>query len=145
VEQWKPVVGFEGYEVSDQGRVKSLSRWRETRPGRRFWAKETILVPIVTRTRLDGKSRTIVNLYRDGQRHWTRVPHIVLNAFIGPRPSTAHQARHLDCDPTNNCAANLLWGTAAENHADTLRCDHILRGASHPNFKKQKVETNVEA
>ena len=40
-------------------------------------------------------------------------------------------------------AANLLWGTAAENHADTLRCDHILRGAAHPN-SKQKV-SHVEA
>jgi hypothetical protein len=136
MERWKPVVGFEDYyEVSDQGRVKSLSRFRVTRPGRGYQQAERILVPVAARTRLDGKSRLIVTLHGSDGPRWTRVPHIVLGAFIGPRPSAAHQARHLDCDPTNNRAANLLWGTAAENHADTLRCDHIYRGEDHPGAK----------
>ena len=28
------------------------------------------------------------------------------------------QARHLDSNPSNNCIANLAWGTVAENEAD---------------------------
>lgn len=138
-EQWRPVVGFEGYyEVSDQGRVKSLARLCPCRPGRR-WRKvhERILKPIPVKTRLDGVQRLIVMLQaadRDLVK-WCRIHCLVLEAFVGPRPTPQHESRHLNCNPSDNRLVNLRWGTKAENHADTLRMDHILRGERHPGAK----------
>jgi hypothetical protein len=45
---------------------------------------------------------------------------IVCESWHGPRPAGYH-VRHLDGDSTNNCAANLCWGTPSENMADCLR------------------------
>jgi NUMOD4 motif/HNH endonuclease len=137
MERWRPIRGFEGYyEVSDQGRVKSLSRMKNGRPGYRpYRIPERILVLVPIRTRLDGKSRVVVSLHREDIKRWARVPHLVLEAFKGPRPSPKHESRHLNCDPSDNRAVNLEWGTQQENHADTLQLDHILRGERHPNAK----------
>jgi hypothetical protein len=136
-ERWKPVVGFEGYyEVSDRGRIRSLPRTCPSRPGRRRPVPGCILRQVPYRTRRDGKARHIVMLYNaDLQlKRLARIPHIVLEAFVGPRPPN-QQARHLDCDPSNNRLSNLSWGTAEENHADTLRLDHIPRGDQHVQAK----------
>jgi hypothetical protein len=142
VERWKPVVGFEDYyEVSDLGRVKSLARTCLNRWGGQRSVPERILVQVPARTRRDGKSRYIVTLHgADGPR-WSRVPHLILTAFVGSRPP-GHEARHLDCDPSNNRLTNLAWGTQAENHADTLRLDHVLRGERHPNAKLTKAQVD---
>jgi NUMOD4 motif/HNH endonuclease len=135
MERWRPIRGFEGYyEVSDQGRVKSLPRMKNG-PYRPYRIPERILVLVPVRTRLDGKSRAVVTLHREDTKRWARVPHLVLEAFKGPRPSPKHESRHLNCDPSDDRAINLEWGTQEENHADTLRLDHILRGEQHPNAK----------
>jgi hypothetical protein len=48
-ETWKPITGYEGlYEISDKGRVKSLSRFHNNRSGG-YYSKEKILAPIRAR------------------------------------------------------------------------------------------------
>jgi hypothetical protein len=142
-EQWRPVLGFEGYyEVSDQGRVRSLERMCRSRPGRQRPVPERMLKPVSVRSRRDGMSRFVVTLHKDGQ-FWRRVSHLVLEAFVGGRPTFAHECRHLNCNPSDNRLMNLSWGTQAENHADTLRLGHIARGSLHPAAKlteKQVVQ-----
>ena len=129
MEQWRSVRGYEGYyEVSDQGRVRSLTRECRFSFGRTRTIGGQILRPTATRTRLDGKSRIIVTLSRNNVQRRACVPQLVLEAFHGRRPSLHHESRHLDCDVSNNRSVNLAWGTRAENHADTLRLDHVLRG-----------------
>src|SRR5438105_702836 len=46
---------------------------------------------------------------------------LVCEEFHGPKPTPLHEVRHLDGNPGNNSAANLCWGTKAENEADKLR------------------------
>ena len=60
---------------------------------------------------------------------------LVADAFLGPKPFTTAQVRHLDGDTANNCASNLAWGTATENAADRLRHGRYARGAKHPGAK----------
>ena len=99
-EEWRPVVGFSDYEVSDLGRVRSYKR-----------VKVRILHPTYNgsgsmRVELAGKKRLVHIL--------------VLEAFVGLRPE-GMECRHLDGDFTNNKVENLRWGTRSENILDAVR------------------------
>lgn len=105
-EVWKPVVGYEGfYEVSDQGRVRSLlDRWRNTRP-----------TPKVMAAALNRTGYWAVSLsFKDKPKTWT-VHQLVLLAHAGPRYPKGADGAHLDGNRTNNRAGNLKWTTRAEN------------------------------
>jgi hypothetical protein len=110
VERWVSVPGYEGlYEVSDQGRVRSLAR--NTTSGK-------TLACIAVR-RADGKTtRLAVRLSRDGVKRLYGVHRLVLVAFVGPCPP-GMQGRHFpDPDPANNRLENLSWATPLVNQRD---------------------------
>lgn len=97
IEIWKPVEGFEGlYEISNLGRVKSLSR-------------KKILKPMK-----DKKGYLQVGLWRDGKRKAFLVHRLVTSAFI-PNPEGFEQVNHRDEVKTNNCVSNLEWCDAKYN------------------------------
>lgn len=111
-ERWKDVVGFEGfYEVSNQGRVRSVDR--EDSRGR-FWPAQ-ILAPGA-----QPSGHLSVSLSRDGKRTMRKVHRLVLAAFVGPCPE-GMEGLHSDDDPTNNTLPNLRWGTRGENLLDSVR------------------------
>lgn len=66
-----------------------------------------------------------VNLYGKTP---TGVHLLILRTFHGPRPSTAHEARHLNGIRTDNQKDNLCWGTKKENAADKDRHGTTVRG-----------------
>ena len=116
IEEWRPVPGHPGYEVSSRGRVRSLDRVMEV--GSR-WGK-TVLLPLKGRmlrqaTRPSGH-RTLG--LTGGQ---TRDVHaLVLEAFVGPRPD-GMEACHNNGDPADNRLENLRWDTRRENALDRIR------------------------
>lgn len=119
MENWKDVPGFEGlYEVSDQGRVRSLDRIIETR-SRWGGTKLCRLKGRVLKQATFGASRQhkVVSL---GQGNQDFVHRLVLLAFVGPAPEGT-ECRHLDGDGGNNRLENLTWGTRFENIADRKR------------------------
>jgi hypothetical protein len=67
------------------------------------------------------------------------VHHLVLEAFVGPRPA-GHEAAHGDGDKTNNALANLRWATPKENAADRYRHGTVLFGTRHPLGRKTSCE-----
>jgi hypothetical protein len=111
VVDWRAVPGYEGrYEVSDGGQVRSLLK-----------QPPTILQP--TSFAPYGK----VTLWRSGR--WNVNIHVlVMAAFFPPRPP-GMEARHLNGDPLDNRAANLAWGTHAENMQDKNRHGHHHYGS----------------
>lgn len=120
-ELWAPVVGYEGlYEVSDQGRAKSLARL--TCSNRQL--QERILKPIADYGHLQ------VALYKEGRRKQILVHKLVAAAFIGPRP-LGMEILHGVGGRTDNRLSNLSYGTHAENCADKLRDDTHIRGERH--------------
>jgi hypothetical protein len=102
-EQWRTVPGYEDYEVSDQGRVRSNKR------------RTPRIRPAV---REGGYLQ--VGLWSASGRHYFTVHQLVMLAFVGPRPDEL-LTRHLDGEPSNNRLSNLAYGTPLENNLDTVR------------------------
>lgn len=103
-EQWLPVVGYEGYyEVSSEGRVRSLAKGRNRRTGK-------ILKPSS-----DADGYQVLNLSRDGKQKQHKLHRLVATAFYGPSDLFA---LHSDDNPANNRASNLRWGTPLDNIED---------------------------
>lgn len=108
-EQWLPVPGSPGYEVSDQGRVRGPSG-------------------ILHQGRMKvGYLRVSL-----GSRSARKPVHtLVLTAFVGPRP-TGMEACHNNGDHTDNRLVNLRWDTRRENQRDRVR-----HGTHHNSSKTQ--------
>lgn len=107
-ERWLPVPGYDFYEVSDFGCVRSVRHWTPQghRGGRTLKAS------------LTSAGRPAVTLVQDGKR--TRMIHqLVAYAFLGPCPE-GQEVRHLDGDPLNNVLDNLAYGTRSQNQFDAV-------------------------
>lgn len=103
-EQWRPILGFKNYEVSNHGRVRSV----ETGALRKL--------------QTSPKGYKCVTLYRENRKRTEaghgkgrRVHRLVARAFIGRRPSKRHNVAHLDGVRSNNRVDNLQWCDYEEN------------------------------
>lgn len=114
-EIWKPAVGYEGYEVSDHGQVRSLDRTIYRKDGQTRLCKGRALKP---QKHSDGY--LYVCLYREAKPRKEYIHRLVLEAFTGPCPD-GMECRHLDGNPENNRVSNLQWGTRSENILDVVR------------------------
>lgn len=118
-ETWKPVVGHEGaYEVSDQGRVRSLAR--RVRLVTRQGAEITRAVSArVLRPGVDSAGYQSVTLRKgfNVRVHW-----LVLAAFVGPA-GKLHRL-HLNGIQVDNRLQNLKYGTRSENMIDLFFHGH---------------------
>ena len=76
----------------------------------------------------DGRYRVCVN----GTK-WLKVHHLVLKAFVGPRPEGLIGC-HNDGNNTNNRPENLRWDTYRNNTLDMIKHGTMVRvsGADHP-------------
>ena len=135
-EQWRPVVGYEGlYEVSDQGRVRSLDLVEHLPANRRQKAFTRIKPGRMLRLTRDGKGYTNVSLSRNGKAQRVGVHRLVLLAFAGPPPADKPWALHGSAGQRDNSLRNLYWGDRQQNEADKLRDGTLLRGEQLPAAK----------
>lgn len=122
MENWLPVVGFEGfYEVSDMGRVRTVEREYECGHLHSGTARKVVRAGLKTISVAKKKyPRCYVNLQKSGKGFTKLVPRLVAEAFIGAIPK-GMQVAHRDGDPTNNRAGNLRISTVLENAKDKRR------------------------
>ena len=102
MEQWAPVMGFENYEVSDQGRVRNVTT-------------NKILKPCYKSGENDSWYGQLT-LTRNGKQHQRLVHRLVAIAFC-EQYATGLEIDHIDGDKTNNHYQNLEWVTRSENIA----------------------------
>ena len=104
--------GFFDYAITRDGRVFRIKKGPTSSP------KEMRL----TQGHSHGYLR--VDLWRNGRRYKCWVHRLIALAIHGEPPTfrgkTAH-VRHLDGDPTNNHADNLVYGSAKDNARDKKR------------------------
>jgi hypothetical protein len=109
MEEWRDITGYEGfYQVSNLGRIKSLSREVKNNNGS-YFTKEVILNPSKT-----SKGYLRVNLSKRSARKTMLVHVLVAKAFI-PILEGKSQVNHKDGVKTNNVVDNLEWVNNSEN------------------------------
>jgi hypothetical protein len=106
-ELWVPIAGFEGrYEVSDQGRIRSVDHRVRCKNGTRL-VKGRVLRPAPHR-----RGHLMVML---GRGNNCDVHRAVAIAFHGSPGEKGMEVLHLNHNPADNRAENLRWGTRSEN------------------------------
>lgn len=113
-EIWKPISGYEGlYEISNEGRVKSLVGWN----GSAYVNREKIIDGWIQQpSKKHEYKRKKVGLVKDKKVKEYFVHRLVADTFVpNSDPEKFTVVNHLDFNPLNNCAENLEWTTAKAN------------------------------
>ena len=105
MEEWRPIEGYEYYEVSNLGRVRS---WINNKWKRRNTPK-ILSLHRLTKGYLGVSLSSAPNVSKT-----IKVHRLVAKAFI-PNPDKKFQVNHLDECKTNNAVSNLEWCTQKEN------------------------------
>lgn len=114
-EQWKDIKGFEGrYQVSNMGRVKSLSRIVCNRASNRAKSFEYKKAGRIMKTHVSNSGYVFVQLWVEGTAFGKFIHRLVADAFI-PNPNGYEEVNHKDENKLNNNADNLEWCTPSYN------------------------------
>lgn len=115
IEVWKDIKGYEGhYQVSDLGRVKSLSRVVKSRVGVFGTKKEIIL-----KTFKNGDGYLKYKLCINGKEKSVISHRLVANEFL-ENPFNKPQVNHKNGIKYDNRVDNLEWVTSSENVIHSL-------------------------
>jgi len=138
-EIFKPIVtkttDYTGlYEVSDKGRVKSLSRVI-MRGGRRYVPGDVILKPY-----FGDIGYPTISLFMNGVKKKYYIHRLVGLMFI-PNPGDKPQINHKDFDRTNNNKNNLEWVSSSQNvkHGHTKIDRKKITGHKISEATKKKI------
>jgi hypothetical protein len=138
-ERWRALIefGFDGYEVSNKGRVRSfriggrsIKRRVNPIPRKLYPVDKHGIIYLGLMFCIDGHA-----LHR-----WAHL--LVLSSFRGARPE-GKVARHLDGDSINNDLRNLRWGTPIENEKDKFRHGTHQYGENNPSAKLTNAQADI--
>lgn len=141
-ERWRDIPGYVGYyRVSDYGRVRSVSRRRyQGRAGVYENFKGRLLKQLYKKPNKYGKTYLRVCLCVAGRRYYESVHHLVLVAFVGPKPLDMWGC-HKDDNSSNNHVSNLRWDTPTGNFEDRDANGKTAKGETH--YCAKVTETQV--
>lgn len=125
---WKAIPGYEGYEASEDGGVRSIDRTLDStfkgRPIKRFYAGR-----LLKQTKNPDNDYLYVHL---GRKHIAAIHQLIALTFIGPIES-GQVVRHRDGQRQNNHYTNLLYGSGAANYQDAINHGTAAIGERHYN------------
>lgn len=121
-EIWKDAKGYEGkYQVSNEGRVKSLARHQQNH-GKLQFRPEEIKIPSVK-----DNDYLFTSLWENGKGKSKYIHRLVSQAFILDY-SEDLQVNHKDMDRQNNNLDNLEMVSSSKNHQHAKEFKGKLRG-----------------
>lgn len=136
-EEWRDVVGYEGYYmVSSLGRVAALTRYihRKNRYG-----KDSIFVNKPHLCKTFSSKRYVRIVLCKNKVKGKDVHRLVAEAFI-PNQNNYPQVDHINDNPKDNRVCNLRWCTAKQN--STKESHRLALSKSHigkPNPRKKPI------
>ena len=137
-EIWKDIKGYEGYQVSNLGRVRSLDRIDSNNHP----LKGVILKPYIS-----NSGYLLVGLYKQQKRDRKLLHRLVAEAFI-PNPDNKPEIDHINTIKTDNTVflnkdgsinyekTNLRWTTRKENINNPLTKTKMQINARKPSKGK---------
>lgn len=131
-EQWKDILGYGGYEVSNKGRVRHYV--------------ERYKAYILLKTNINQVTgRVYINITADKKRNNFILARLVAHAFVEGYSDERNTVNHKDGDFTNNCSDNLEWVSQSENnkHAYDKLDRTIVRGKKY-NFDRILYKNKYE-
>lgn len=129
---WKkiPYPGFDDYEVSEEGEVRSFKRSKEGK----------LLKP-----RYNKKGyRQVALQHSDGTQHSFLLHRLVLMVFNPTEGMENLTVDHIDGIITNNHISNLRWLTAEENLALAMQKDNWGKGVYNYSRKGGQIKITYE-
>lgn len=100
-EEWRPVAEYEGYFVSNLGRVRSTLRGDK-----------------IMKVHISCHGYYQINLRHNSTKASFKVHRLVAEAFV-PNPVGKLYVDHIDRNKQNNVVSNLRWVTNVENQENT--------------------------
>lgn len=138
-EIWKTIAGYEGfYEVSNEGRIRSVDRYVEYRhlgESRRKFLRGRILKCSVGTT-----GYLTVSLSKGSKPQPFAVHRLVASAFVGGQTEDRSHVDHIDGNKENNDAENLRWCSNRENHNFELARQRGSKGQKNSRICRDRLE-----
>ena len=119
--EWKSIDGWDYYEVSSDGQIRSLDKLVNGKNGSLVRKKGRVLKTANHRGYLAVRLRD--SAAKKDRTY--KVHRLVLETFVGP-PSEGQESRHLNGICTDNRLENLAWGSKSQNNND-----RVLHGTHH--------------
>ena len=132
-EIWKDIKGYEGYQVSNLGRIRTHNKTTYTkRHGIRKWEDRILhLKPsTISRQNIKQGGGYRISLWKDGKCKDFLVARLVATTFLEDLIDTDMTVNHKDGNRLNNCADNLEW---------LSRSDNIKYGFENGQYKQHKT------
>ena len=124
---WRTHPEFTNYAISDQGQVKRTEIGQGTTVG------------IILKQHKNKYGYMIVGLCQNGESFMgLRVHQLVLQTFVGPKPSNKHCCNHKNGKKHDNRLVNLEWVTYSENAHHAVKFGLIK---SDPNAAYKQLKT----
>lgn len=119
-EIWKDIPGFDNYQASSLGRIRTLDRYVSHK-----LAGLSLVNGRVRITAVDLRGYESIAIVEDKKRHYYRVHRLVAITFL-PNPLNLPQVNHKNLIKTDNRVSNLEWCTPKQNmeHAHSLKKFH---------------------
>lgn len=135
-EIWKPIEGFNGYEVSNYARVRSLERYVKSGNHLRY------IPPKIKKQRIDSYGYYKVALCKDNITYNIAVHILVAKAFI-PNTENKHCIDHINTIRTDNRIENLRWVTHHENTQNPITLKHIKDACATKECIEKQIATKT--
>jgi hypothetical protein len=135
-EIWADIEGYEGYEISTHGRIRSY--WKHT-PGCGMK-----IIPSVVRylsLSIDKYGYQNTRIYQDKKAINFRVSRLVCLHFI-PNPQNLPVVDHIDGNRQNNHISNLRWATIKQNNHNRKKAINNTTGHTGVVFQPARWVAN---
>lgn len=106
-EEWRDVPNFEGYQVSNLGKIRGIDRLKQGRSGLRLTRGQEM------KQMLNKKGYPEVRLRKNGTH--TRLVHKLVSSAFLVKSEGQTQINHINGIKTDNSVINIEWVTNSEN------------------------------